>query len=160
MKLFGVLSWRGMTSRWLRAHASELQSLKFGNHRKYESRKPGDLQDILASFVGWVQKYGRGRLREAFSACDASPEVRFDRLFRRLTAGPYKVVRFGRTGAFDLLNFMADFELVDVRPGSPYIAGATGPRRGARRIWGDRPDRALNALATRQRRSGETQCYR
>ena len=58
------------------------------------------------------------------------------------------VTRFGRTARFDFLSLIDRLELADIAPGHAYLAGATGPLRGARLLYGDddRPTRELEAL--------------
>ena len=127
---------------WLIRHADELQTLRFGNHRKYESKRPEHLFEVIAGFVEWVHESG-GDPHQAFSVEADDPESRFRPLYISLS----KLKRFGRTGAFDLLALFADMELLDVRPESSYLVGSTGPRAGARLLWGRRSDADLERLA-------------
>jgi hypothetical protein len=130
--------------RWLLQHRAELDELEFGNHRKYEAKQPKLLYDVIWGFVSWVRWNG-GSPVDAFDTNASTPETRFDQLYQRLEGLP----RFGRLGCFDLLCLAADLELLPIRPASCYLIGATGPLDAARRLWGNRPPKELNALADR-----------
>lgn len=133
---------------WLTENRSSLRELRFGNHRKYESKKPQALYEVIASFVSWVRKNG-GTPSRAFAARSSKdPEEWFDSLYRSL-----EVHRFGRTARFDTLCLLADMRILPVKPGSCYIRGATGPLRGARKLWGKRSPSELNLLAEQAAKS-------
>ena len=133
---------------WLTENRSSLRELRFGNHRKYESKKPQALYEVIASFVSWVRRSG-GTPSRAFAARSSKgPEEWFDSLYRSL-----EVHRFGRTARFDTLCLLADMGILPVKPGSCYIPGATGPLRGARKLWGKRSPSALNFLADQAAKS-------
>jgi len=57
-------------SVWLHGSSKDLTSLRFGNHRKYESKKPAAILRVIASFVERV-KPTEGVPQLAFSV-DAS----------------------------------------------------------------------------------------
>ena len=133
---------------WLKENRSSLRELRFGNHRKYESKKPQALYEVIASFVSWVRKNG-GTPSSAFAARSSKdPEEWFDSLYRSL-----EVRRFGRTARFDTLCLLADMRILPVKPGSCYIRGATDPLRGASKLWGKRSPSALNFLADQAAKS-------
>ena len=67
----------------------------------------------------------------------------FDALYRRLR--PLK--QFGRTGRFDFLILLLDLGLISAEPRSCYLRGATGPLKGAKKLWGDRLPKELDELA-------------
>lgn len=130
---------------WLEQHAGDLRTLSFGNHRKYESKQPVDLGNVIVSFIAVVHDHG-GTPATLFTVAPdeaATPEDRFEVLFRRLVA----VHRFGRTGSFDLLTFMADMKLLNVEPTSCYLRNSSGPLAGARKLWGKRSTDDLDFLA-------------
>jgi hypothetical protein len=127
---------------WLQTHAEPLAELRFGNHRKFESKEPHQLFDVIESFVVWVDKFGPTP-QSAFTTGATSPEKAFDELYIRLNG----IHRFGRTGRFDLLLLLSDLRLLEARPGSSYLEGATGPIRGAKLLWGDLPLAALEQRA-------------
>ena len=43
--------------------------------------------------------------------------------------------------------------LVDIRPDSSYLSGATGPKAGAKKLWGNRPVAELTRLADQTARA-------
>ena len=132
---------------WLGKHQANLKSLSFGNHRKFESQKPRNLWQVIDSFFTKVAQCG-GSPTKLFTAAagDAgNDQERFSVLFERLRG----IKRFGRTGRFDWLTFLADLKLLDVRPDSCHLKGSTGPLAGARRLWGDQPVKELENLANK-----------
>jgi hypothetical protein len=54
------------------------------------------------------------------------------------------VRRFGRTGRFDYLTMLGKIGIAPIIPGSAYLAAATGPRRGARLLFGGTTAAALS----------------
>jgi Alpha-glutamyl/putrescinyl thymine pyrophosphorylase clade 3 len=131
---------------WLQAHKVELRSLRYGNHRKYESKRPKDLYRVFESFSEWIEEHGGSPAKAFRIDREASPETRFDTLYRSLKKG---VHRFGRTGAFDLLCLLHDLGVLQLRAGSCYLSGSTGPLAGARKLWGKRRPSPLSQLADR-----------
>jgi hypothetical protein len=127
---------------WLQQNSKQLANLRFGNHRKFESKKPHQLFDVIESFVVWVEKFGPTP-QSAFTTGATSPEEAFDELYIRLSG----IHRFGRTGRFDLLLLLSDLGLLEARPGSSYLEGATGPIRGAKQLWGNLPLAAFEQRA-------------
>lgn len=128
--------------RWLSGHKADLQTLAYGNHRKYESKQAGDIWDVIESFLVLAKEYGGpAGLVTTDPALDAGEQ--FDSLYRRLNP----LVRFGRTGWFDLLGLLIDLKLISAEPASCYLRGATGPLKGARRLWGKRTIGELDYLA-------------
>jgi Alpha-glutamyl/putrescinyl thymine pyrophosphorylase clade 3 len=139
-------------SQWLKDHQDQLNTLVFGNHRQYADisggKQASNLYRVLQSFVAWVDRYGQGSPAAAFDVAAKDPETRFAQLFSCLAEGPHHVYWMGRTGAFDLIDLLNDLGLLSARPASPYLVGATGPLRGARRIWGEHlSPRRLDELA-------------
>lgn len=127
---------------WLNSHKEKLRTLSYGNHRKFESKKAEDILRVIDSFICLAANYG-GPAGLLSTDTGLSPTKHFDVLYQRLKP----LYRFGRTGRFDFLVFLADLKLVDVEPESCYLRGATGPLRGARRLWGKRISE-LEQLAT------------
>lgn len=126
---------------WLYDHQDELRSLSFGNHRKYESKKADSLWNVIESFIDLADEYG-GPM--GIFMLDAEGDDPFHTLYRRLS----KLHRFGRTGRFDFLVLLMDLKLIPAEPKSCYLQGATGPKQGAIRLWGERPIGELEWLAT------------
>lgn len=128
---------------WLLDHKTELAEIRFGNHRKRESKQPKALFDVITSFIDWVDKAGGSPSKAFWVREGTTREVQFDMLFHALKP----IHRFGRTGRFDMLLLLADMKLLNIRPGSAYLKGATGPKRGAEKLWGYRSGTQLDELA-------------
>jgi hypothetical protein len=105
----------------------------FGNHRKYETTKR--IGVVVESYVKWVGVAGGHH--ELFQAALATnkndPMLAFDDLFRATRAN---VKQFARTGAFDYLTMISRVGLAQIRPGKIYLSQATGPKNGARLLFG------------------------
>ena len=128
---------------WAYAHADLLATLRYSNHRKFESKQPDALVAVVESFVGWVRSRGAGPAAAfAATAATLSPAQRFRALYEAL-----KVYRFGRTARFDFLCLLGDMALVSIEPDSCYLVGATGPRRGAELLCGRRGEAELATIA-------------
>ena len=126
---------------WLFECADDLATLAFGNHRKYESQKPDSIWTVIESFVSLANEYGSPMGLMAVD--EDEPIDEFDILYRRLR--PLK--QFGRTGRFDFLILLLDLGLVSAEPRSCYLRGATGPLKGAKKLWGERSPKELDELA-------------
>jgi hypothetical protein len=111
-------------------HCATYVTLKRGNHRKYEPATKGPdhpwgLPACVRSLVTLADK--RGGLGQFFVGVGAPPTARFDRLMRELKP----LLRFKRTGCFDLLVLLGDLGVYDLEAPRLYLAGATGPKTGA-----------------------------
>jgi hypothetical protein len=123
---------------WLVAHHDEIRSEGgpggFGSHRKYESLKPDHTGRTVASYVAWVDptRGHQGLFDEALEAAGGSGGAAFNRLYASMDA----VSRFGRTARFDYLTMIGKLGIAPIAPTSVHLAGATGPRAGARLLCG------------------------
>lgn len=130
---------------WLQLHEARLRELGvgFGNHRKYESLKPGPRGTATAieSYVAWVHPHGdhAGLVSEARKMVGGNPGKLFDHLYSSMGG----VMRFGRMAKFDFLTMLGKLELAAIEPAIPYLSGATGPLRGARLLFGGTPAAAI-----------------
>ena len=108
---------------------------KFGNHRKYESLKPGPSGTATAveSYVIWVKGCGSHEQMIARALAQAKNDKReaFALLYYQMRA----VMRFGRTGRFDYLTMLAKVGLASIDADSTYMNDATGPKKGARLLF-------------------------
>lgn len=108
---------------------------KFGNHRKYESLKPGPKGTgaIVRSYVAWIAGFGSHAAMIAQAQAQANGNARrtFGLLYQQMNA----VRRFGRTGRFDYLTMLSKVGLANIEADSTYMNGATGPKRGARLLF-------------------------
>jgi hypothetical protein len=87
----------------------------------------------VSSYVEWVLRAGNHQtlFDEALVAADGMPERAFEILYRSM-----RVVRsFGRMARFDYLTMIAKLRIAEIKPGSAYIAGSTGPQAGAREMF-------------------------
>src|SRR6266566_777052 len=107
------------------AHEAALLTLYFGNHRKFCSKQPDGIADVVKSFVSWVGRHG-GSPAAAFASEEGStPQQGFGELYQR-----FDVHGFGRLGLFDLLCLLGKMGLEDIEPDSCYLVGSTGPLAG------------------------------
>ena len=128
---------------WLANHDSDLQSLSFGNHRKYESKWPDDIWAVVESFLTLAEENDGPKQLVTVADHKGDAAAQFDVLYRRLSP----LWRFGRTGRFDFLSLLIDLRLISAEPASCYLRGATGPLKGAKRLWGKRPIGEIDRLA-------------
>ncbi len=135
--------------RWLGTHRSALKATggAFGNHRKFESldafSQHGTGQTV-EDYVRWVRppRTHAELITAAYARAD-HPQRAFDRLYQSMG----DIARFGRTARFDYLSRAARLGFARIEPGSVYLAGSTGPLRGARRLLGgDEGPSALDGL--------------
>jgi Alpha-glutamyl/putrescinyl thymine pyrophosphorylase clade 3 len=108
---------------------------KFGNHRKYESLKPGPKGTgaVVRSYVDWITGFGSHAAMVAQAQAQANGNARraFNVLYEQMRA----VMRFGRTGRFDYLTMLSKVGLANIEADSTYMNEATGPKRGARLLF-------------------------
>jgi hypothetical protein len=102
----------------------------FGNHRKYETLNPASNASTAAVVESFVQYFAPSP-SQWFSGLIQSvgndPHKLFDAAYEKLA-----IARFGRLAKFDFLALLGRLDLAPISPGSAYLAGATGPLRGAR----------------------------
>ena len=112
----------------------------FGNHRKYQSLNPFSKSGTGAAFrtyVEWVRppRTHQESVTQALNRNGGDPEAIFDDLYLSMNS----VASFGRTARFDYLTMLGKLGLAPIRPGIPYLKGATGPQTGARLLFGIDP---------------------
>ena len=119
---------------WIEEHHEEFAG-KFGNHRKYESLKPGPKGTgaVVRSYVDWITGFGSHTAMIAQAQAQANGNAR--RTFSILYEQMRKVLRFGRTGRFDYLTMLGKVGLANIEADSTYMNEATGPKRGARLLF-------------------------
>ena len=126
---------------WLSQSQEQLSLLRFGNHRKYESHKPRNLWSVISSFISLAADYdGPANLISRTPEEDSADG--FHVLYRRLRP----LSRFGRTGYFDFLVLMLDLGIISCEPKKGYLAGSTGPMKGARQLWGKLGSKRLESM--------------
>lgn len=140
----------GAYATWLET-AYEDFSGKFGNHRKYETLKPGERGPAatMTSYVEWVRGYGSHAAMIADARARAKGDAR--KAFSLLYAGMDAIKRFGRTGRFDYLTMLAKLGLADIDADSTYMNAATGPKSGARLLFDGQIDSKTGATVLESR---------
>lgn len=123
---------------WFNGNYGRLRGA-FGNHRKYESIRPGtnrNLIVVISSYIDWVGPNisHASLIEDVEEQCDSDPYKMFSYLYGSLT----KVVSFGRTARFDFLTMLGKTDILNVIPASPYLRGATGPLTGAKLLLSGR----------------------
>lgn len=115
---------------WLAANWISIRG-KFGNHRKYESLRPGSARytgHVVREYVRFIGVHGHQAFLQGVLA--HGPNDRFDAMYKSLT-----IPSFGRLAKFDYLMLLARYGIVTMQPLSAYLHGATGPSRGARLLF-------------------------
>ena len=117
----------------------------FGNHRKYETLKPGSPRGtglVVESYIDWVKPFGSHELliRDAEEKVGKDSRAMFDYLYGSMDS----VISFGRTAKFDYLTMLAKLGLVSIEPGSTYMQGSTGPVKGARLLFSGNANAGIN----------------
>jgi hypothetical protein len=122
--------------QWINQAASQMRadgvSRRFSNHRKYESLD--HIAGVVSSYVEWVQPFGShaDMIRVIHLKVGQDPRDTFSELYHGMNA----VSRFGRLAKFDHLTMLGKLGISPIEPGSPFMAGATGPLAGARLLFG------------------------
>lgn len=143
----GVWDWNAASqnpqaiANWLQANypnvTSAGRSRRFGNHRKYETLKPGSTGTghAIATYVDWINTHGshQALIQNAQAAVGQNPQEVFAFLYRELD----NVARLGRLGKFDLLCNLSNLQIAPIYPDKGYIKEATGPKSGAQLLFGD-----------------------
>ncbi|AQR60264.1 hypothetical protein BZG35_00275 [Brevundimonas sp. LM2] len=110
---------------WLKANWQNIGG-KFGNHRKYQSLRPGAklyTGEVVESYVSWIGSGGHAaRFSQLTKQGGNDP---FDGLY-----SAFVVKSFGRLARFDYLMLVSRYGLANISPTSAYLSGATGPRGG------------------------------
>lgn len=126
---------------WLSAHQGRIRRRGvpggFGNHRKYESldgESDRGTGAVVESYVYWVAppRTHQGMINQASNESGNDPESTFHTLYDSMQV----VVHFGRLARFDYLTMLGKLGLANIVPGSPYLEGSSGPRKGAALLFG------------------------
>lgn len=112
----------------------------FGNHRKYERLDPFAKRGTGAAFrtyVEWVRppRTHQELVAQALDRNRGDPKATFHDLYLSMNS----IATFGRTARFDYLTMLGKVGLAPISPGKPYLQGATGPREGAKLLFGANP---------------------
>jgi len=112
-------------------------SRRFSNHRKYESKAPKHLKQVLGSYIELIQREGghRRMMVSIHKEFGQHPKEAFSGLYEKMSG----VKRFGRLGRFDFLTMLGKLGVWPIEPDSAYLAQATGPLLGVKLlVSGDR----------------------
>lgn len=113
------------------------RSRRFGNHRKFETLKPGPKGTgyALRSYIDWIGGFGshQSLINAAQQQVGQNPQEVFGYLYRELDS----VSKLGRLGKFDLLCNWSSLMIAPIFPDKAYVAESTGPKMGARLLFGD-----------------------
>lgn len=128
-------------SRWLETiypHVTSAgRSRRFGNHRKFETLKPGPkgTGHAVSTYIEWVREYGshQALIGDAQKRVGQNPKDVFACLYKGLN----KVAKLGRLGKFDLLCNLSNLMIAPIIADRPYITGSTGPADGAKLLFGN-----------------------
>lgn len=116
---------------WLDASQSELRTLRFGNHRKYESKKADSKNGLAAVIESYTDLIGPPRTHKEFFdqilKGTNDPVAAFEKCNEALCG----VLRLGRLGRFDHLCMLGNLGFMMVTPGSTFLRNSTGPFSGA-----------------------------
>lgn len=104
---------------------------KFGKHRPYASLK--HMQITIGNYIDLVDFHGGHRNLFKNNESHESLEDAFRKLYNILSTGIYG---FARLSTFDFISILYKSELADVKADSCYIKGSTGPKRGAKLLFG------------------------
>jgi Alpha-glutamyl/putrescinyl thymine pyrophosphorylase clade 3 len=123
---------------WLHVNQQRLRQLgTFGNHRKYQSLdaySPVGTGMAIGSYIEWIGDHHQHEY--FFSNAENNSEPGPVNLFAHLYQSMSEVVSFGRTAKFDYLTMVGKFQLAHLSPGTACLEGSTGPRRGAKLLFG------------------------
>ena len=131
---------------WLFAHQDALKATgSFGNHRKYQSidaYKSTGTGVAIGSYIDWISEYQnhQGLIDDMLENGISEPKEAFNYLYSQLN----RVVSFGRTAKFDFLTMIGKLKLINIEPDSTYMTGATGPKSGARLLFGGSKEAPIN----------------
>lgn len=113
------------------------RSRRFGNHRKFETLKPGPkgTGHALMTYISWIKQFGshQALISSAQQSVGQNPQAVFAHLYKELR----KVAKLGRLGKFDLLCNLSNLRIAPIFPDKAYIIGSTGPKAGAKLLFGN-----------------------
>lgn len=112
---------------------------KFGNHRKYESLD--HLSIVFGTYVSWINN--NGGHENLFRRTELTdPKLYFNWLYNTLS-----IYRFGRLAKFDYLSMLSKTGLANIESDSCYLTDSTGPKLGARLLFGNHLNNQLEIYA-------------
>lgn len=112
---------------------------KFGHHRAYESIN--HLPIAVSSYIDFINEQGGHQTLFRPKGTTLDKTAYFQKLYALIRKNVY---RFGRLSTFEYLCLLGKMGLADVEPDSCYIAEASGPKRGAKLLFGMLDDAKLD----------------
>ena len=112
---------------------------KFGHHRAYESIN--HLPIAFSSYIDFINEQGGHQALFCPEQTVLDKTAYFQKLYALIRKNVY---RFGRLSTFEYLCLLGKIGLADVEPDSCYIAEASGPKRGAKLLFGMLDDAKLD----------------
>lgn len=148
----GIWTWERISNNfhffrdWLNQNLNQIKSTgSFGNHRKYQSLdafSPTGTGMAIGSYIEWVgpSLSHQALIQNATLEVGNDPKNVFHFLYKKMN----EVVSFGRTAKFDYLTMIGKLNLAQIEPGLTYIEQATGPKRGAKLLFGGSINARIN----------------
>jgi hypothetical protein len=139
-----MMTWKNVNnnitliSSWVDNYKQSDYKIKFGNHRKYVSLK--QLEEAVSTYIQWINN--NGGHDNLFRSTQISNKELFNQLYKTLP-----IYTFGRLGKFDYLSMLYKTGLANIKADNCYIAGSTGPRKGAKLLFGNKSDKELDKIA-------------
>lgn len=127
-------------SLWIKQAHQQPYKPKFGSHRKYETI--AQLEDVIYSYIQWVKRSGGHKALFLDPAFD--PKIRYQQIYAKMN-----VLRFGRLAKYDYLGLLSRTGVANLQADQCYLVGASGPLKGAKRMFGLYEDEALNTMASK-----------
>ena len=133
---------------WLAANRTRIEESPepggFGNHRKYQSLDACSSTGTgaaVVTYVDWIAPLGShvNRMVAAHDAVRGDPGEAFHALYESMDA----VASFGRLARFEYLAMVGKLGLAKIVPPSAYLSSSTGPRQGARLLFGGSPTASI-----------------
>lgn len=115
---------------------------KFGHHRAYESIN--QLPLAFSSYIDFINEQGGHQALFRPKGTTLDKTAYFQKLYALIRKNVY---RFGRLTTFEYLCLLGKIDLAEVEPDSCYIAEASGPKRGAKLLFGMLDDAKLDEHA-------------
>ncbi len=114
---------------------------KFGNHAKFKTLR--DIPRVLEDYINFVKVNG-GHYNLFINNSLEDPKEHFRMLFPVIRRNIHS---FGRLSTFDYLSMLSKTGLVKVEADNCHIVGSTGPKDGAKLIFGSFSDKQLDSYA-------------
>lgn len=129
----------GKFQNWLQQNKEQIKKHgSFGNHRKYlslDAFSDAGTGKAFLTYVAWVRppRDHRQMLDQVLRGSGNDTRRGFAELYKSMST----VASFGRMARFDYLTMLGKLGLANIEPGSPFLAGATGPVKGAKQLFGN-----------------------